>query len=483
MKKLMMQKHVYPEKVLQFGTGNFLRAFTVWMIDRMNKESNFNGSVVTVQSTNSGTADKINRQNGLYTLCLQGIVDDQPVKEYEVIHSISRALNLHKQYNEYIELAKSPDLRFVVSNTTEAGIVYDADDCLDDRPQNSFPGKLTAFLYHRFQYFKGNKSKGLIIIPCELIDRNGDMLKEIILQLADDWGLEANFADWIKEANYFCNSLVDRIVPGFPKDQMEEIEAELGYRDELIVTGEQYHLWAIEGPDFLREEFPAEEVGLNVKIVEDLAPFRESKVYILNGAHTAMTPIAYLCGLETVGETMEDPETRRFVEELILEEVIPGTGLPEAEMKAFAKDVLNRFSNPFIQHYLLSISLNAMAKFKARNLPVLLSYVEKYEKVPERIAFALGAWIAFYRGKRGDEDIQLSDEETILAFFKKIWSSHEGSEQALREIVKSVLAYEKLWDQDLNEIQGLTESVWMHLLEIERNGMQSALKNIVIEKV
>ena len=264
----------------------------------MNREVDFNGSVVIVQSTNSRTAEKINQQDGLYTVYLQGMIDGKPIKEYEVIQSVSRALNLHHQYDEYLTFAENPDLRFVFSNTTEAGIVYEENDQLDDRPQSSFAGKLTAFLYRRFLHFNGDVNKGLIIIPCELIERNGERLKEFILQYAKNWKLSEDFVAWLNEANYFCNSLVDRIVPGFPNELIDDISDELGFRDELVVVGEQYHLWAIEGPPFLKEEFPAEQAKLNVKIVDDLTPYRESKVYILNGAHTAMASVASFVWIE-----------------------------------------------------------------------------------------------------------------------------------------------------------------------------------------
>ncbi|MFS0643606.1 tagaturonate reductase [Siminovitchia sp. 179-K 8D1 HS] len=466
----------YPEKVLQFGTGNFLRAFTDWMVHEMNQKTGFNGSVVAIQSTNSGTADKINSQDGLYTLYLQGIVDGVPRRNHEVIHSISRALNVNRDYDEYMKLAESPDMRFVVSNTTEAGIVFAEKDRLGDRPPQSFPAKLAAFLHHRFQFFQGDREKGLYIIPCELIDRNGERLKEIILQYARTWDLGADFSNWIEEANYFCNSLVDRIVPGFPKDEMNNIRRELGYKDSLIVVGEQYHLWAIEGPESLKEEFPAEAAGLNVKVVKDLAPFRESKVYILNGAHTGMTPVAYLYGIDTVGEAMENIVVRRFIEGLIFEEVIPALDLPEAETKTFAEDVLARFSNPYVQHYLKSIALNAMSKFRTRNLPMLLAYAEKYSRVPKRISFSLAAWISFYKGKRGTEDIPLADDADILQWFEALWKECDRTDAGLEKVVQRVLGNERLWGRNLNEVPGLLETTASFLISIEKDGMGSALE-------
>lgn len=469
-KQTWKQYKKYPEKIIQFGTGNFLRAFTDWMVHEMNQKTAFNGSVVVVQSTNSGTAEKINSQDGLYTLFLQGMVDGIPRRNHEVINSISRALNVNREYGEYLKLAESPDMRFVVSNTTEAGIVFHEEDRLNDRPPQSFPAKLAAFLHHRFQFFEGNPEKGMFIIPCELIDKNGDRLKEMMLQYAKEWDLGADFTAWIEEANHFCNSLVDRIVPGFPK------ERELGYEDDLAVVGEHYHLWAIEGPESLKEEFPAEAAGLNVKVVRDLTPFRESKVYILNGAHTGMTPVAYLYGLDTVGEAMENKTVRRFIEGLIFEEVIPALDLPKAETKTFAEDVLARFSNPYVQHYLKSIALNAMSKFRTRNLPMLLAYAEKYSRVPKRISFSLAAWISFYKGKRGTEDIPLSDDEHVLQLFRDLWKEHGGTNSGLKTIVHRVLGEERLWGRDLNMAAGLPEKTVEYLMAIEKDGMRSVLE-------
>ncbi|WP_174727494.1 tagaturonate reductase [Mesobacillus harenae] len=469
----------YPEKVLQFGTGNFLRGFTDWIIDRMNKEADFNGSVVIVQSTKNGKVDKINDQDGLYTLFLQGIVDGSPVKEHQVINSVSRGLNAYSQFDEYLALAASPDLRFVVSNTTEAGIAFDESDRLDDRPQKSFIGKLTAFLYQRYSAFKGDKSKGLIIIPCELIDQNGQKMKEVILQYVKLWELEEAFADWILESNTFCNTLVDRIVPGYPRDTIDQKTQELGYQDDLLVVGEQYHLWAIEGPEWLKEEFPAEKIGLNVKVVDDITPYRTSKVRILNGAHTAMTPVAYLFGIDTVSEAVTTPDTKQFIEELIAAEVIPVLDMPKDELKLFAKDVIDRFANPFIHHYFTSIALNAMTKFKTRNLPTLLEYVDQYGEAPKKIAFSLSAWIVFYKGKRGEENIELVDDEHILQFFKGQWDQYDGTEAGLQKIAAAVLGYMKLWDQDLNSIPLLAELVSEYLIKIEKLGMKQAIKDVL----
>lgn len=321
-REIVKNEQSYPEKVLQFGTGNFLRAFLDYHIHVMNKKNLFNGQIVVVQSTTSGTVDALNDQQGLYTLYLQGMKENKPVSEHEVIRSISRGLNIQNDYDSYLELAHNPELRFIFSNTTEAGIQFNGEDHLKDRPQKSFPGKLTAFLYARYRVFEGDKNKGFIIFPCELIENNGVELKRIVLKFASAWNLEREFIEWIKVANTFCNTLVDRIVPGYPKDSIEEKTKELGYIDKLVVVGEQFELFVIEGPDFVKEEFPADQAGLNVHVVQDLTSYREKKVRILNGAHTAMTPVAYLYGLNTVSEAVTIENTKEFIEKVIYEEII-----------------------------------------------------------------------------------------------------------------------------------------------------------------
>ncbi|MDR4949813.1 tagaturonate reductase [Neobacillus cucumis] len=469
----------YPEKVIQFGEGNFLRAFADWIIDKMNKETNFNGSVVVVQPREHGTTiHKLNEQDGLFTLYLQGIKNKQAVREHSVINCISRGINTYTDYSQYLELAENPELRFIISNTTEAGIYFEENDKLEDQPQKSYPGRLTALLYQRFKAFEGDTNKGFIIIPCELIDRNGEKLKEIVLNHAVRWNLGEEFVNWINEANTFCCSLVDRIVTGYPSDTINEITEELGYKDDLVVVGEQYHLWVIEGPDWIKDEFPTDKAGLNVKFVKDLTPYRSSKVRILNGAHSAMTPVAYLYGLDTVGEAVTNEVTKKFVEELIYEEVIPVLDLPEKELKLFAEAVLERFMNPFVNHYLSSIALNSMSKFKTRDLPSLLEYYDKKMELPKKLTFSLSALICYYKGKRGEEEIQLKDDQDILDLYKSLWQNYDGTESSLKQIVISVLAYEKVWGINLNNVPMLTEAVTRYLLKIENLGMKEAIKEV-----
>ncbi|PFO06872.1 altronate oxidoreductase [Bacillus sp. AFS076308] len=470
--------NTYPEKILQFGEGNFLRGFVDWQIQVLNEKTDFNGSVVVVQPRGSEKIDRINRQDGLFTLYLQGLKDGKPVNEHMVIDSISRGINLFTDYQDYLKLAASDELRFIISNTTEAGIVFDPDDKLEDRPQRSFPGKLTAFLYHRFLAFDGDVNRGCILIPCELIENNGGKLKEVVLKYASHWNLDSEFTAWIDQANTFCSSLVDRIVPGYPTDSIEEKTAEIGFQDELMVVGEQYHLWAIEGPDSLKQELPVAGTGLNTLIVDDLTPFRTRKVRILNGAHTAMTPVAYLSGLDTVEEAVNDPEIGLFIKELIAEEIIPTFEGDLEELTLYAGDVLNRFANPFIKHYLMSISLNSISKFKTRNLPALLDYVAKNESLPKRMVFSLSSLIYFYHGKRGEEPIQLQDQPEIVQFFQAIWQQNEDYLVEAKELAEKVLSEQKLWEMDLASIPGLVDAVSTNLLQMEQKGVRKALKEL-----
>ncbi|MEK3797925.1 tagaturonate reductase [Peribacillus sp. FSL H8-0477] len=459
---------VYPEKVLQFGEGNFLRAFVDWQLYVLNKETNFNGSVVVVQPKGTNKIVGLNEQEGLFTLYLQGMKENKAVNEHMIVDTISRGIDLFTDYHQYIELAHSEELRFVISNTTEAGIYFEPKDRLEDRPQISFPGKLTAFLYHRFQAFNGDQQKGCIVIPCELIEENGIKLREIVLQYAELWNLGEEFVSWIMQNNTFCNSLVDRIVPGFPKDNIDEITEELGYQDDLVVVGEQYHQWVIEGPQWIKDEFPIDQVALNTFIVDDLTPYRTQKVRILNGAHTAMTPIGYLAGLETVAEAVEDEEVGRYIHELIYEEIVPTLN---SDVKVFANDVINRFRNPYFKHYLLSISLNSTSKFTARILPTLLDYLEKKKELPQRIVFSLAALLSFYRGER-------EDDAAVLDWFAASWRAVDEQKMTLQQFVESCLSNEGIWGMNLTSVAGLTELVTDNLKQIEQAGIREAMMSV-----
>lgn len=478
-KELYKEFKTYPEKVIQFGEGNFLRAFVDWQIDKMNDEADFNGSVVVVQPLENGLVDLLNEQDSLYTLYLQGVQNGKAVKTHKIMNSISRGINPYRDYNEYLKLAENPEIRFIVSNTTEAGIAFDENDKLNEGCQKSFPGKLTALLFERFKVFNAANDKGFIIIPCELIDRNGEKLKEIVLKYAEIWNLGQDFVNWINNANTFCCSLVDRIVPGYPRDTIDEITAELGYEDKLVNVGEIFHLWVIEGPQSIKDELPIEKAGLNIKVVDDMTPYRTRKVRILNGPHTAMVPVAYLYGLETVGESVDHEVIGKFVHDVIYDEICETLDLPHAELVEFSDAIIERFQNPYVKHYLMSIALNSMSKYKTRDLPSVTEFLKRKGTLPKKLVFSLASLIEFYKGKRGEETINLADDEDILELYKGAWGSCDGSEEGLRNVVTQVLAYEKNWGMNLNEIPNLTDEVTKYLISIEKLGMKEAVIEVL----
>ncbi len=464
----------YTERIIQFGEGNFLRAFANWMIHEMNEKAGFDAGVVAVQPINQGLIKILNDQDGLYTLYLNGIKNGKAISEHEIIDCIQRGINPYENYADYLANAENPDLRFVISNTTEAGIAYNADDKLDDKPQSSFPGKLTALLYKRFQIFGGASDKGMIIIPCELIDKNGDNLKRIILQYADDWNLGAEFVEWINEDNIFCNTLVDRIVPGYPRDKMDAITEELGYKDNLVVEGEQFHLWVIEGPESVKEEIPAEACGLNIVFTDNQEPYRTRKVRILNGAHTSLVPVGYLYGIDKVRESLEDEVVGGFLRDAIFNEICPTLDLPEAELNQFSNDVLDRFRNPYLEHALISISLNSISKFKTRVLPSVLEYFKRKNALPQGLLFSLASLIAFYKGDRNSKAIAIKDDQSGLDFFAAQWATGD-----IAGVAKATLANTDFWGVDLTQFDGLEAIVTANLESIINNGMKATLQAFV----
>jgi len=466
--------NTYTERIIQFGEGNFLRAFANWMIHEMNKKANFDGGVVVVQPIDQGLVKMLNNQDGLYTLYLNGIKNGKAISEHEIIDCIQRSINPYVNNEAYLANAENSDLRFVISNTTEAGISYNEKDKLTDAPQSSFPGKLTALLYKRFQTFKGASDKGLIVIPCELIDRNGDNLKKIILQYAKDWNLGSDFTEWINDDNIFCNTLVDRIVPGYPRDKMDAITKELGYKDNLVVEGEQFHLWVIEGPESVKEEFPSEACGLNVVFTDNMEPYRTRKVRILNGAHTTLVPVGYLYGIDRVRESLEDEVVGKFLKEALYNNICPTLDLPDEELKQFSSDVLDRFKNPYLEHELMSISLNSISKYKTRVLPSVLEFINRKNELPKHLLFSLAALIAFYKGERNGTPITLKDDTTVLEFFNNQWTSND-----VPKIVKATLSNTNFWGTDLTTIDGLENEVFKQLESIVNNGMKSTLNAFI----
>lgn len=468
-----MANKQYPERILQFGEGNFLRAFIDWMVDQLNEKTDFNSGITIVRPIDS-SHPSINQQNGLYTAITRGINEQkQSVSNIRIINSVNREILIYSEYDKFLKCAENPDLQWVFSNTTEAGIVYKHDVRLEDTPASSFPAKLTQFLFHRFQYFNGDNSKGLIIIPCELIDYNGDKLQEFVNKHAQDWKLPADFIAWLNDSNTFCSTLVDRIVTGYPKNEIEKLEKELGYKDDFLVTAEYFYLFVIQGPKVLEQKLKLNELPLNIKVVDDIKPYKERKVAILNGAHTAMVPVAYLAGIRTVRDVTTNPIFLSFIKDLIDNEVIPVLSQSPSELAAFASAVIDRFNNPYIEHELISISLNSLTKFKTRLLPQLISYVNQYNKIPYCISFSLAALIVFYRGEQAGKIIPLNDDDYLLERFKA-WN--ELYDSNIKQLTENVLAMSDLWGLDLNEIPKLQDDVSQKITEILSNGTESMLR-------
>lgn len=469
----------YPNKVIQFGEGNFLRCFIDWQLDIINEKTDLNAGIFVVRPIDTDYLPLIDVQDGLYTTIIRGINEEKKlVDEKRIISSINQEVNIYKNYNRVVEEFKNPEIKYLFSNTTEAGIVFNSNDKFQDGPYGTYPGKLTKLLYERYKYFNGDLKKGLIIFPCELIDYNGEELKRIIFEYCQLWELENEFLKWLEEANTWCSTLVDRIVTGYPKDEKKELEEELGYIDNYMVTGEYFYLLVIQGPKWLQQELKLDEVNLNIKIVDNIKPYKEQKVGILNGSHTAIVPVSFLYGNNTVKESMDSPIIKNYLESLLSEEIIPALNLNPEELKKFANSVIDRFNNPYVKHNLLSISLNSMFKFKTRLLPQFITNVEKIGKIPKYMAFSLGALICFYRGKRGDEIIPLNDEERFLKLYSEIWNNYDNTLEKSQEIAKKVLGYKEHWDRDLNEIPELTEIVGENIWLIMNKGIEVAIEEL-----
>jgi tagaturonate reductase len=472
-----------PERVVQFGEGNFLRCFIDWQIDLLNEQNNLGAGIVVVRPIDTEQPPSLNTQDGLYTTLLRGYDDEDKLRnERRIISSVQREVAVYEDYREFLSIARNPELRFVVSNTTEAGIAYNDQDGFGDAPPSSFPAKLTRFLYERFGAFAGSSEKGLVLLPCELIDYNGEQLREIVLQYAELWHLPAGFRAWILEANTFCSTLVDRIVTGHPWDEIEQLESEQGYRDDFLVTGEFFHLFIIQGPAWVGEELKLSGSELNIKIVDDLMPYKLRKVGILNGCHTAMTPVAHLCGIDLVNEATSDPQIERFLARLLDEEIIPSLPLPPDELKSFSDAVMGRFKNPFIKHKLLDISLNSMTKFKTRLLPQLLQSAESRGSAPPLLTLSLAALICFYRGEIDGRTYPLKDDQPFLDLYSELWGSvgHGPADlPAAREIARRILGLEQHWDIDLLKINGLLEQTATQIVSITNNGMRQTLQEVL----
>ena len=472
-----------PERVLQFGEGNFLRAFADYWFDMANEKAGWNGKCVLVQPIAQGLTQLINRQEGLYTLYLRGRQNGEKVDVKRVISSVSRCLNPYEKqdYDAMMDVAAGEALEYIVSNTTEAGIVYDPSCRLEDCPPASFPAKLTQVLLHRWRAGR----PGVVVLSCELIDNNGKELLRCVNQYIKQWGLEEGFARWVNGDCTFCSTLVDRIVPGRIRDAAEaaRLEDENGYRDALIDVGEVFGVWVIEGDEKLNDVLPFKKAGLfdKVFVTPDMSPYKKRKVRILNGAHTGFVLGAYLAGENIVRDCMNDETIRGFMNKMLYEEVIPTLPLDKNDLMEFAAAVTDRFNNPFVNHELMSISLNSTSKWKARNMPSFLGYIEEKGELPECLTMSLAAYIAFYsndiqsltdaglvcRRPAGNE-YTVSDDRWALEFY------YAHKDDSAEELVHAVLSNEKMWDQDLTKIAGLEEKVTADLKKIRTEGAKAA---------
>ena len=471
-----------PVKILQFGEGNFLRGFVDYMIDVANEKGVFDGSVVVVKPIAYGNLTMFREQENQYTVMLRGKEDGAEKVETRIITSIADAVGCVEEYEKYAAYASCETLRFVVSNTTEAGIVFDETDDFNALPPKTYPGKLTKFLFDRFKYFNGASDKGLILIPCELIENNGGNLKTCVMKYADLWNLGKDFVNWVENDCVFCSTLVDRIVTGYPREEADAIFEKLGYKDNLLDTAELFALWVIESDKDISKELPLHNAGLPVIFTHNQKPYRERKVRILNGAHTSFVLASYMAGNDFVKESMEDEDVRKFMMTTVFEEIIPTLSLPKEELVAFANAVIERFENPFIKHALLSISLNSTSKWKARCLPSLTGYIEKTGKIPPHLAFSLAALMYFYTGSeikdsalmgnRNGEEYKILDDAGALEFF----AEHSGKDSL--EFTKAYLSNSSFFGRDLTEYTGLAETVAGYLEDIRSLGMREAIRKV-----
>ncbi len=469
-----------PIRIMQFGEGGFLRAFVDWIFKKLNDGGHFSGTVRVVQPIPQGLVEKLKQQDYVYSLVLRGMQDGKVMDEASFIDVIRDGVNPYAEWNKYLAAAAEPSLRYIVSNTTEAGIVYNKTAKPAACP-DSFPAKVACLLEARYHAVKGAADWGLVFLPCELIEKNGEKLRDAVLRHLDDWGLLGTVGKWVAEHCRFYNTLVDRIVTGYPRDEAEAIWKKLDCRDELLDVGEYFLLWVIEGDKSLATEIPFQKTGLDVIVTDNLKPYRDRKVRVLNGAHTGNVLAAYLAGVDTVGEMMNDQDLGGNLRSMVMHEILPGVKLPQGDKEKYAGAVFERFQNPFVRHELLSISLNSVSKWKVRVLPSLKDYLAEKKALPPRMAFSLAGLISFYRGefsgkdyvgKRPGGSYPIRDDQPILDFFAQAWRDHGGDKQAL---AKAVLANASFWDEDLSVIPGFVAKVAAGLSAIEKDGVRKAL--------
>lgn len=476
--KSTVTKQEHPVKVLQFGEGNFLRAFADWAIDVANEKGVTNAGVVVCKPRPAAAGhqqvlDTLRTQDNMFHVCLEGVESGQPKREIRLVKSVADSINPYEEYAAYEGYILSPDLQLIISNTTEAGIRYEEDDDIYALPPASYPAKMTSLLYRRYKHYEGDPTKGLVVICCELIEDNGTRLKEYVLRHAKRNNLEQGFIDWIEGSCSFCDSLVDRIVSGFPHDRADEMKQEIGYDDNAIVVGELYHLWVIGGDGYERakELLPLDEAGLNVVFTPSVKSFRDKKVRILNGSHTGMVAIGLLMGCQTVLDAFNTPDIERFVKKMVTEDVLPMIYEDRAELEAFASGILERFYNPYIKHMLKSISLNSLSKWEARNYPTLLDNWIRLGRVAECECLTFAALMAYYGPNSG---FQPDDTPEHIAYIRSNWNPDN-----LYSTVYKIVNESGIFTANFSEISGFESVVTMYLESIEQQGMAATLKRFL----
>jgi tagaturonate reductase len=479
-----------PEKVLQFGTGVLLRGLPDYFIDKANRQGIFNGRVVMVKSTSNGDTDSFAKQDNLYTLCVKGIEDGKKIEEYIINSSVSRVLSAKENWNAVLECAHNPGMQIIISNTTEVGISLVEDD-IRVFPPHSFPGKLLSFLYERYKTFDGNENKGMVIIPTELIIDNGNKLRAILLELARMNNLDDEFINWLQKANHFCNSLVDRIVPGkLPGNEKINTENKLGYKDDLMIMAESFHLWAIESAnEKVHEILSFSKADDGVVITTDIETFRELKLRLLNGTHSFSCGIAHLAGFGTVREAMNNPHMSSFIHNLAFNEIagaMSDSTISYPDACNFAGKVMDRFKNPFIDHPWINITVQYSSKMKMRNIPLLLKYYNKHSHVPDNMALGFAAYLLFMKTNRFDNgkyyglvngsSYEIQDDQA--SYFDDKWKKHNAD-----SLVDIVLADRDLWEADLSILKGFADAVKANLASLSRNGVMATIRRVELNKI
>lgn len=476
----LYKKTTRPIKVMQFGEGNFLRAFVDYGIDVANEELGFNSNVAIIIPI-PGKPARFAKQDNIYTVCLRGQKDGNPYEEDRVVTCLEKVLSAYEDYNAFMELAHLDTLEFVVSNTTEAGITFKTDDKIEDCPPNTFPAKLTKFLYERYTYYQGAANRGLTMMPVELIEKNGENLKKCVFQYTDLWKLNDDFKSWLETSCIFASTLVDRIVTGYPKQEAAAMCKVLGYEDELLDKAEPFGLWVI-GDARVANKFKVSSSKWDVEFTDQIELFKERKVRILNGAHTSMVLGAYLTGMDYVGQCMADPVIRTQLEQSVFDEIVPTVHMPQDKAAAFAHAVFERFENPFVNHALLSISLNSISKWQARVLPSFKDSLANTGKLPKWLTYSFAALLAFYRtteagkdcliGNRGTNTYEIHDDADKLAFIRDHANLSNG------EYAHAVMGRSDFWGEDLTQIVGFTDAVTDHLNRIAEVGIKTHIEEL-----